>query len=427
MYFWHTIVQMGAHKTLPPALRNRVRFANSMGFIMALAGISLVGIYLWLGRSNMHALVALSLFGLSVPFLNSIGANLLTRIAVSIAPALATTVFDITLKMTKPENLEIISYITPRYVVLASIMLPLVLFIHKERWLRNVIVLLLLLLVANFDTLFHITGVHFTQIRPDLTITLKSYNMQWVNMSIVGTILLTSTFFLLRTNRKSEQQYLQNLAETQATNTRLQESETKLKDILAISEQNKQALEQQTWVSTGLVHFLQILRQQQNFTQLCQILLSNIATYLQVQQGAMYWVNQEKADNTFLQLQAAYAPSPNKMQKTTFMLEEGLVGNSFTQQKIVHLKRVPQAYLHIMSGLGESAPQELLIMPLMLNGKSKGVIELSTFYTFEPHQIALLNEITEAVTTTLVNIELSNTSNVMLNELQNFKSKVNYL
>ncbi len=416
---------MGVKQAMSLPLQDRIRFANRMGVIIAVMGFLLAGVYLSMGRKNTEILVIMGLFGLSVPILNWLGAHLLTRILISIAPATTIIVFDISLKISKPENLEIISYITPRYVVLCSMMLPLALFVYKERWLRNIIVLLLIALVFNFDTLFYLTGTHFTQIRPELIS--RTYKVQWINMAIVTATLLTTTSFLLYANKKNEDAMQFTLAETQATNLRLKESEAALKESLEAMQKSKLELEKQNWISASLAHFLQILREEKSFDELCQVLLSNIATYTKAQQGAFYWLNQTKATDLFLELRATYALSVGKAQKNVIPIHEGLVGAVFIRQQYLHLKEIPETHTHSFSGLGAGKPQELLIIPLVFHGKSVGIIELATFYTFESHQIALMQQVSEAIATTLNNFELSKRADDTLNELQRFKSKISYL
>lgn len=406
---------------MPLPTQDRIRFSNRLGIIIAGTGLFLMGVYTYLGRNNMQALIIMSLFGLLVPFLNRLGAGMFVRILLSLAPATTVTFFDISLKkVIKPENLEIISYITPRYVVLGSIMLPLVLFTHKERWLRYSLVLLLLVLVFSFDALFRFMGVHFTQISPNLTS--KAYNLQWINMLIVATTLLSTTSFLIYTNRKNEENNQRILAETLSINLRLQESENKLKETLEVAEKSKAELEQKSYVSTGLAHFLQLLRKEKDFEKLSDVLLSNLASYLGVQQGALYWLRQE-----VLELKAGYALPETRIKNNTFLPQEGLIGASFSQKKILHVVDVLEKNTTILSGLGVGKAREIIFVPLIFDDKTVGVMELATFHTFKSYQIELIEQVAEASATSLVNLEVAKRSDEMLNELQKFKSKVNYL
>ncbi len=398
MNIWRLVTQAGVHERMPLHLQDRLRFANRLGLVVAVTGVFLIGVYLYLGRNSMQALIGMTVFGALVPFFNQIGAHMVVRILLSFAPALTVTIFDISLKMNAPEKLEIISYITPRYVALGSIMLPLTLFTYQERWIRNTLVGLLLVLVFNFDYLFHLTGVHFTQIRPDLVS--NAYNLQWINMLIVGATLLTSTSFLIYTNRKSEQNNQRILAETLSTNLRLQESENKLKESIEAIQESKRALEHNNYISTGLAHFLQLLRREKDFDKLATSLLSQLAIYLKVQQGAFYWLSGEE-----LELKALYALPHQKATQTHFLPTEGLIGACFQQKHILHITDITAHQTQVLSGLGEGKARELIFAPLLADEKAVGVIELATFYHFAPYQIELLAQVAEASAASLANLQ----------------------
>lgn len=420
MNIWQMITRFGVTASMPLHLQDRTRFANSLGLIVAMTGIFLISVYTYLGRSNMQPLIGMTCFGFVVPILNRLRAGLLVRILLSLAPAVTVTFFDIALKNNPNtrENLEIISYITPRYVALSSIMLPLVLFTHRERWVRNILVVLLLLLVFNFDTLFHLAGVHFTKIKPELSS--KAYNLQWINMAIVMATLLTTTSFLMHSNRKSEENNQQILAEALATNLRLQESETRLKESLDAIKESKKELEQKSYVSAGLAHFLQLLRREKDFDKLTHLLLSELANYLNVQQGALYWHSSPK-NESILELIALYALPQEKVQQSTFFMAEGVVGACFSQKKVIHITKVADTHTQILSGLGAGKAREVIFVPLLADETAIGVIELATFYQIASYQIDLLEQVAEATAVSLLNIQNAKRSEKMLAEFQQLK------
>jgi hypothetical protein len=427
MLFWQNVIQMGVRPAMSLLLQDRLRFANRLGLLIAGVGIVLCIVYISLGRSNVQTLLVMASFGLAVPFLNGMGVHTLTRILLSLAPAVTVTIFDIALKNnSKPQNLEIVSYITPRFVVLSSMMLPLVLFVYRERWLRNVLVLFIILLVFNLDSVYRLAGVHFSQIRPELMSSARVYGLQTINYAIVTVILLVTTSFILYTNRKNELRNDEILMETQATNLRLQESEAKLKEALELMQESKQEVERNSYVSSGLAHFLKLLRQEKDFDKLAQLILGNLASYLHIQQGALYWV-QEKNEDSFLHLRATYALTLEQAKRAMFLPEEGLVGAVFLRKKIMHITDIHENYAYIASGLGEGKAREVILLPLVIDEKPMGVIELATFYPLLPHHIELLTQIAESVATTLHNIEIAKRSELALEELQRFKSKISYL
>jgi len=104
-------------------------------------------------------------------------------------------------------------------------------------------------------------------------------------------------------------------------------------------------------------------------------ILRNIAKHFQVVQGVFYLKNVKKekyeALSTFAYTSDSAPPA--------FKIGEGISGQVAKNKTILNLKRIPENYFVIQSGLGEGPPRNLLILPLLLNKETIGLIELATF------------------------------------------------
>jgi signal transduction histidine kinase len=58
---------------------------------------------------------------------------------------------------------------------------------------------------------------------------------------------------------------------------------------------------------------------------------------------------------------------------------------------------VPKDYVKISSGLGESAPRNIIVLPALFEGELKAVIELASFGTFNETQQAFLDQLMESI------------------------------
>src|SRR5213075_2586158 len=80
-----------------------------------------------------------------------------------------------------------------------------------------------------------------------------------------------------------------------------------------------------------------------------------------------------------------------------FVQGEGLVGQCALEKKTILLTRVPSDYIQISSGLGESPPLNIIVLPVLFEGEVKAIIELASFNTFSAiHQI-FLDQLTESI------------------------------
>lgn len=103
--------------------------------------------------------------------------------------------------------------------------------------------------------------------------------------------------------------------------------------------------------------------------------------------GAYYSV-----DKNNLQLAHHYALALGDSQKPVYELGEGLVGQAAKSQKQMVINDVPENSLRAVSGLGESAPRHLIIMPMVADGKTIGVTEIGTFQAPGKNMIKILED-----------------------------------
>lgn len=108
-------------------------------------------------------------------------------------------------------------------------------------------------------------------------------------------------------------------------------------------------------------------------------ILQNIAGHFGVVQGVFFL--KDRVTGLFESVSTyAYTaddgPSP-------FKVGEGINGQVAKNRILLHLTSIPEGYLKIRSGLGNSAPSNLLIVPLLLNKETIGIIELASFKDFD--------------------------------------------
>ena len=80
---------------------------------------------------------------------------------------------------------------------------------------------------------------------------------------------------------------------------------------------------------------------------------------------------------------------------------ESLVGACAAEKRTVHLTRLPDDYLRILSGLGETSPRSLLIIPLIFEDEVLGVIELGTLDEFYENLIHFAESASTNIASTL--------------------------
>ena len=81
----------------------------------------------------------------------------------------------------------------------------------------------------------------------------------------------------------------------------------------------------------------------------------------------------------------------------TYQLEEGLVGQCDVEGKKILLADVTEDYFSISSGLRKSSPHNVIVLPVLLREKLKGVMELASFSPFSQAHEVFIDQLTETI------------------------------
>jgi len=172
------------------------------------------------------------------------------------------------------------------------------------------------------------------------------------------------------------------------------------------------------WSTSGLAQFGEILRSSNdNFEKLSNDIISNLVKYIEANQGALFIVDPEhEAEGEHMELAACYAWDKKKFLEKKIQKGEGLSGQAWLEGDIIYLTDVPDSYVSISSGLGESNPRSILIVPLRLNDEIHGVIEIASFKTYEQYEIEFIEKIGESIAATISSVKVNEKTARLLDE-----------
>ncbi|PLX12607.1 MAG: hypothetical protein C0597_12990 [Marinilabiliales bacterium] len=189
----------------------------------------------------------------------------------------------------------------------------------------------------------------------------------------------------------------------------------------AKSDEEKRALEdkKRRWVNEGLAKFADILRRNNdNIDILANDIIKNLVYYLDANQGGLFLLNDEDKNEIYYDLISAFAYDREKHITRRIELGEGLVGTCAAEKSTIYLTEIPEDYIQITSGLGESNPKSLLIVPLRTENEILGIVELASFNKIKKHEIEFAEQVAESIAATLKSVQINTKTSQLLEQSQ---------
>ncbi|MEP6640767.1 MAG: ATP-binding protein, partial [Gaiellales bacterium] len=174
---------------------------------------------------------------------------------------------------------------------------------------------------------------------------------------------------------------------------------------------------EQDWLKTNLERFTRMLQGQRDLATVSNMVLSELAPLVSAQHGVFYALT-ELGDGgaPVLQFQAGYGYKERKHLSNNFRLGEGLVGQCALEKERILLTDVPSDYIRISSGLGESPPLNIIVLPILFEGSVRAVIELASFAPFSAAHVSLLDQLTESIGLVLNTVDATSVTEKLLEQ-----------
>jgi signal transduction histidine kinase/HAMP domain-containing protein/ActR/RegA family two-component response regulator len=177
---------------------------------------------------------------------------------------------------------------------------------------------------------------------------------------------------------------------------------------------------EQDWLKTNLERFSRMLQGQRDLATVSSMILSELAPLVSAQHGVFYTLADGDDDDSepILRYEAGYGYKERKHLASHFRLGEGLVGQCAQEKKRILLTDVPGDYIRVNSGLGESPPLNIIVLPILFEGSVRAVVELASFSHFSPTHQAFLDQLTESIGLVLNTIEANTLTENLLKQAQ---------
>jgi len=181
---------------------------------------------------------------------------------------------------------------------------------------------------------------------------------------------------------------------------------------------NAEEDQRRNWATSGLARIGEILRASDDTAELYDNIIQFVVKYSKSNQGGFFLLNDDTENDIYLEMVSCYAFERKKFIQKRVDPGQGLVGQCYLEGARIHLLEIPEEYVNITSGLGGTNPNALLVIPMKVNDKVYGVIELASFKKYEEHEIILFEKFAESIGAAVSSVKINESTRILLEKTQ---------
>ncbi len=185
---------------------------------------------------------------------------------------------------------------------------------------------------------------------------------------------------------------------------------TMISNLRETTERNRE----QDWLKTNLARFAGMLQGQRDLSTVGRMLLSELSPLVRAHQGTIYHLG--GTEDRVLRLLSGYAHSGREV--SAIRVGEGLVGQCAVEKKRILLNDIPPEFFSISSSLGEAKRVSIVVLPILFEGETKAVMELTTVHSFSEINLAFLDQLTVNIGAVFHTIEATMRTEGLLDQSQ---------
>ena len=140
--------------------------------------------------------------------------------------------------------------------------------------------------------------------------------------------------------------------------------------------------------------------------------------------GVVYLRRSHEGEIDYVKV-AGYAIADEERAAASFRLGEGLIGQAALDKRIFLIDKLPEEHIKVTSGLGASSPRNLLVAPILVEGRAVAVVEFAALQPFLSQHITLLDQLQDKFGSAIINVagqmeveRLLGESQILTEELQ---------
>ena len=183
------------------------------------------------------------------------------------------------------------------------------------------------------------------------------------------------------------------------------------------------ANQEQYWLKTNLARIAGLQQGHRDLATVGELIMNELIPLVGAQHG-MFFIADDSTEGTILRLIAGYGVVADSAVPTEFRLGQSLVGQVAKTKKAIAVTDAPASYVKIASGLGEAAPLNLMVLPIVFEGQVLGVIEAGSFSPFTQVHQDFLEQLMETIGVNANTIIVNSRTDDLLAESQRLAAEL---
>ena len=183
------------------------------------------------------------------------------------------------------------------------------------------------------------------------------------------------------------------------------------------------AYEDQGWLQSNLARIAGQMQGHRDLRVVAELIMDDLVPLVGAQHGT-FFLAESNGGETRLRLIAGYGLRADIEAPSQFRLGQSLIGQVARTRKPIVVTDLPADYLKISSGLGEAAPVNLIVLPIVFEDQVLGVIEAGSFSRFTQLHQDFMEQLMETIGVNVNTIIANSRTDALLAESQRLAAEL---
>ncbi len=183
------------------------------------------------------------------------------------------------------------------------------------------------------------------------------------------------------------------------------------------------AYQEQDWLQSSLARIAGRMQGHRDLAVVAELIMYDLIPLVGAQHGT-FFLAEDNGGETRLRLIAGYGLRADIGAPSQFQLGQSLIGQVAKTKKPIVVADLPADYVKISSGLGDAAPVNLMVLPIVFEDQVLGVIEAGSFSRFTQVHRDFMEQLMETIGVNVNTIIANSRTDTLLAESQRLAAEL---